>query len=65
MAASFGYLIMANTGLSILTTASLGVLGALVAARLAQRNSSAEASIQSERHDSGGSSSSSPGISQA
>ncbi|BBY67288.1 rhomboid-like protein [Mycolicibacterium helvum] len=37
VAASFGYLIMANTGPSILTTATLGVLGALVAARIARR----------------------------
>lgn len=37
VAASFGYMIMANTGLSILTTATLGVLGALTAARLARR----------------------------
>ena len=34
-------------------------------ARLAQRNSSADDSIQSERQDSGGSSSSSPGISHS
>jgi hypothetical protein len=37
VAASFGYMIMANTGLSILTTSTLGVLGALVAARIARR----------------------------
>ena len=37
VAASFGYLIMANTGLSVLTTATLGVLGALAAAHLARR----------------------------
>ena len=37
VAASFGYLIMANTGLSILATATLGVLGALVAAHIARR----------------------------
>ena len=37
VAASFGYLIMANTGLSVLMTATLGVLGALAAAHLARR----------------------------
>jgi len=37
VAASFGYLIMANTGLSILTTAALGVPGALIAAQIARR----------------------------
>lgn len=39
IAAAFGYLIMANTGLSILTTSTLGVLGALTAAYLARRRS--------------------------
>jgi hypothetical protein len=65
VAGSFGYVIMANTVPSILVTSTLGVLGALVATRIAQRNSEAEASIQSDRHDSGGSSSSSPGISHS
>jgi hypothetical protein len=37
VAMAFGYLIMANTGLSILTTATLGVVGALVAARIGRR----------------------------
>ncbi|WP_445170306.1 rhomboid-like protein [Mycolicibacterium sp. Dal123E01] len=37
VAMAFGYLIMANTGLSVLTTATLGVVGALVAARIARR----------------------------
>jgi hypothetical protein len=37
VAMAFGYLIMANTGLSILTTATLGVLGALAAAYIARR----------------------------
>jgi hypothetical protein len=37
VAASFGYLIMANTGPSILLTATLGVLGALAAAHLVRR----------------------------
>ncbi|MCX2934132.1 hypothetical protein ORI20_28080 [Mycobacterium sp. CVI_P3] len=36
VAASFGYLIMANTGLSVLVTSTLGVLGALGAARVAR-----------------------------
>ncbi len=39
VAAAFGYLIMANTGLSILTTSTLGVLGALTAAYVARRRS--------------------------
>lgn len=37
VAAAFGYLIMANTGLSILTTSTLGVLGALTATQVARR----------------------------
>ncbi len=37
VAAAFGYLIMANTGLSILTTSTLGVLGALTAAHVSRR----------------------------
>ena len=37
VAAAFGYLIMANTGLSILVTSTLGVLGALVAGCVSRR----------------------------
>lgn len=37
VATAFGYLIMANTGLTMLTTATLGALGALVAGRFARR----------------------------
>lgn len=43
VAASFGYLIMANTALSILTTATLGVLGALLVARIARRRAARQA----------------------
>jgi len=39
VAMAFGYMIMANTELSIITTAGLGVLGALVADRVARRRS--------------------------
>lgn len=45
VAASFGYLIMANTGLSILTTATLGVLGALVAAYVSRRRARRSPSV--------------------
>ncbi|GAY19424.1 rhomboid-like protein [Mycobacterium sp. shizuoka-1] len=37
VAAAFGYLIMANTGPAILTTATLGAIGAVVAAWIARR----------------------------
>lgn len=37
VAMAFGYMIMANTGLSILTTATLGALGALAATYFARR----------------------------
>lgn len=37
IAVAFGYMIMANTGLSILTTSTFGVLGALAAAYVARR----------------------------
>ena len=45
VAMAFGYLIMANTGLSILTTATLGVVGALMAARVARRRTARRASV--------------------
>jgi hypothetical protein len=66
--AGFGYLMLANTQEERLLGAALGALGALIADRigaLAQRNSSALASIQSERQEAGGSSRSSPGISHS
>jgi hypothetical protein len=73
LGATFGYLVLAN-GLPLATTAIAGLVGALLGAVVGllagagsepQTNSSADASTQSERHDSGGSSSNSPGISQS
>jgi rhomboid family protein len=72
VAAVFGYLVLTNEVPSPVIAAAAGAggasLGAIVAVALsarAHRNSSALASIQSDRHDSGGSSSSSPGISHS
>lgn len=65
VAAGFSYLLMAYGDLTLTATAVLGVIGAGVAQALsmvAQTNSSAEASIQSDSHPSGGQSSRSPGI---
>jgi hypothetical protein len=45
VAMAFGYMIMANTGLSILTTATLGALGALAATYFARRRASRTAPV--------------------
>lgn len=70
--ATFGYLLLTYEVPSPFIAAGAGVVGAslgaivaLLRSAKAQRNSSALASIQSDRHDSGGSSSSSPGISHS
>ncbi|HEY5842824.1 MAG TPA: rhomboid-like protein [Mycobacterium sp.] len=67
VAMGFGFLVLANTVPIMVVAVGLGAPCALVAGWLsAHRNSSADASIQSERHDSGtGASSSSPGISHS
>lgn len=68
VAAAFSYLMMAYGDLTITATAAFGLAGAVVAQgvwAIAQTNSSAEASIQSDSHASGGESSSSPGISHS
>ena len=68
VAAAFSYLLIAYGDLTLTATAVLGVLGAALAhtvSVLVQTNSSAEASIQSESHASGGESNSSPGISHS
>lgn len=70
VAAGFSYLMMAYGDLTITATAGLGLLGAAVAQGLSlllsyQTNSSADASIQSDSHASGGQSKSSPGISHS
>ncbi len=74
IAVSFGFMILAYTPAPVVVMALLGTVGgvaahwgdrALCARRNAQRNSSALASIQSDSHASGASSSSSPGISQS
>ncbi len=65
VAAGFSYLLMAYGDLTLTATAGLGLIGAIVAQAVwlvAQTNSSAEASIQSDSQDSGGPSNSSPGI---
>jgi len=65
VAAGFSYLLMAYGDLTLTATALLGLIGAVVAQAVwlvAQTNSSAEASIQSDSQASGGHSSSSPGI---
>ena len=71
VAAGFSYLLMAYGDLTLTATAGFGLMGAvgaqavsLIAQRhpIRQTNSSAEASIQSDSHASGGESSSSPGI---
>ncbi|GLP75613.1 hypothetical protein TUM20983_27230 [Mycobacterium antarcticum] len=64
--APFGFLVLASEGTLVLA-AVCGLAGAILgmAVARAQLNWSADASIQSERHASGGSSSSSPGISQS
>jgi hypothetical protein len=66
-ATGFGFLMLADTVPIMLAAAGSGGLCAVAAAWLSvHRNSSAHASTQSERHDSGtGSSSSSPGISHS
>lgn len=66
--AGFGYLMIAYNDLSTYRTAMWGVAGAGFAwavSLVAQTNSSAEASIQSDSQASGGLSSSSPGISHS
>jgi hypothetical protein len=71
--AAFGYLLIASGDLSGPTTVTLVVVGAVAAlaatvsapALRRQTNSSAEDSIQSDSHASGGLSSSSPGISHS
>ncbi len=68
VAAGFSYLLMAYGDLTLTATAGLGVIGAAAAQAvwlMAQTNSSADASIQSDSHASGGQSSSSPGISHS
>lgn len=45
VAVAFGYMIMANTGLSILATSTLGVLGALVATYFARRRALRKAAV--------------------
>ncbi len=70
VASGFGYLLLAYQDVFAAQTAVLGVLGGLAgwagsALCSAQTNSSAEASIQSDSHDSGGLSSNSPGISHS
>lgn len=65
VAVAFSYLLMAYGDLTVPATATLGLIGGIVAHAVwlvAQTNSSAEASIQSDNHASGGESSSSPGI---
>lgn len=65
VAAVFSYLLIAYGDLTLTATAGLGLLGAVVAQVawiVAQTNSSAEDSIQSDSQASGGQSSSSPGI---
>jgi hypothetical protein len=68
--AAFGFLVLASTGPTIVAAAAAGAVAASIGLgwgliRRAQRNTSALASIQSESHSAGGSSSSSPGISQS
>jgi hypothetical protein len=70
VAVGFSYLLMAYGDLTITATAGLGLVGAVVAQGLSlllsyQTNSSADASIQSDSHASGGQSKSSPGISHS
>lgn len=68
VAAAFSYLVMAYGELTVTAAAGLGIVGAIAAqavSLLRQTNSSAEASIQSDSHASGGQSSSSPGISHS
>jgi hypothetical protein len=68
VAAGFSYLLIAYGDLTLTATAVLGLIGAVAAQAVwlvAQTNSSAEASIQSDSHASGGQSSSSPGISHS
>jgi hypothetical protein len=65
VAVGFSYLLMAYGDLTLAATALLGLMGAVAAQAVwlvAQTNSSADASIQSDSHASGGESSSSPGI---
>jgi hypothetical protein len=74
LGATFGYLVLTN-GVPLTVAAVAGLSGAVLGGVVtllvalprgpAQTNAAAEASIQSERHDSGGSSSSSPGISHS
>jgi hypothetical protein len=68
VAATFGFLVMTQV-LPVMTAAGacgLAAIGLVEAIRwLVQRNSSADASIQSDSHEFGGSSSSSPGISHS
>ena len=66
----FSYLLMAYGDLTLTATAGLGLIGAAVASAqvawiVAQTNSSADDSIQSDSQASGGQSSSSPGISHS
>ena len=66
--AGFGYLLIAYNDLEANRVAAFGAAGAVIAlalARLVQTNSSADASIQSDSHASGGLSSNSPGISHS
>ena len=66
--AGFGYLLIAYNDLEANRVAEFGAAGAVIAlalARLVQTNSSADASIQSDSHASGGLSSNSPGISHS
>jgi len=67
VATVFGFLMLADTVPIMVAAVVSGGLGAVAAGWLsAHRNSSADASIQSERHDSGtGASSCSPGISHS
>lgn len=66
--AGFAYLMIAYSDPSTYRVAAFGVVGAMAGLAcwlLAQTNSSAEASIQSDSHDSGGLSTNSPGISHS
>jgi hypothetical protein len=73
IATSFDFLVIANSLPELVAASACGVVAVVVveAVRLgsasldAQRNSSAEASTQSESHDCGGSSRSSPGMSHS
>jgi hypothetical protein len=72
IAASFGFLVIANSPQELVVASTCGVIAIVIvevvnvlARNELQRNSSAEASTQSESHDSGGSSRSSPGISHS